>query len=88
MALKIANPIDVDEVERVARATGLSKPATVERAEGQPLREASAPLKADVRMAALLVQLDRIPDRNDAFDPLCWDKHGLPVHAVVSLATE
>jgi hypothetical protein len=29
------------------------------------------------RMAALLAQLDRIPDREDAFDPLQWDEQGL-----------
>jgi antitoxin VapB len=29
-------------------------------------------------MAALLAQLDRVPDRPDAFDPLEWDAHGLP----------
>jgi hypothetical protein len=30
------------------------------------------------RIAALLSQLDRIPDRPDAFNPLEWDDHGLP----------
>jgi antitoxin VapB len=30
------------------------------------------------RVAALLAQLDRIPDRADASDPLAWDDHGLP----------
>jgi hypothetical protein len=29
-------------------------------------------------MAALLAQLDLIPDRSDAFDPLEWDALGLP----------
>jgi antitoxin VapB len=29
-------------------------------------------------MAALLAQLDQIPDRADAFDPLAWDAAGLP----------
>jgi hypothetical protein len=29
-------------------------------------------------MAALLAQLDQIPDRVDAFDPLAWDAAGLP----------
>ena len=31
------------------------------------------------RLAALLSQLDRIPDRPDAADPLPWDEQGLPV---------
>ena len=30
------------------------------------------------RMAALLAQLDRIPERVDAFDPVEWDEKGLP----------
>jgi antitoxin VapB len=30
------------------------------------------------RAQAILAQLDRIPDRVDAFDPLEWDEHGLP----------
>jgi antitoxin VapB len=30
------------------------------------------------RMAALLAQLDRVPDRTDAFDPSDWDTLGLP----------
>jgi antitoxin VapB len=29
-------------------------------------------------MAALLAQLDRVPDRADAHDPLEWDGAGLP----------
>jgi len=30
------------------------------------------------RMEALLAQLDRIPDRQGAHDPLQWDELGLP----------
>ena len=30
------------------------------------------------RLAALLAQLDRLPDREDAVDPLRWDANGLP----------
>ena len=30
------------------------------------------------RMAALLAQMDRVPDRADAYDPLEWDGAGLP----------
>jgi antitoxin VapB len=29
-------------------------------------------------MQALLAQLDRVPDRTDAFNPLEWDATGLP----------
>ncbi len=30
------------------------------------------------RLEALLDQLDRIPDRPDAYDPLHWDDVGIP----------
>lgn len=30
------------------------------------------------RMAAILQQLDKIPDRQDAFDPLDWGSDGQP----------
>lgn len=78
MALQIANPAVVSKVERLARATGLSKTAAVERAVDRLLSDmANTGDQAD-RIAALLAQLDRIPDRADAFDPLTWDEHGLP----------
>ena len=77
MPLQIANPAVVAKVERLARATGWTKTAVVERAvdrlAGELQREPGAG-----RMAALLAQLDRIPDRPDAFDPLEWDEQGLP----------
>lgn len=78
MALQIANPVVVSKVERLARATGLSKTAVVERALDSLIRETEAASDQAGRMAALLAQLDRIPDRADAFDPLAWDEHGLP----------
>lgn len=77
MALQIANPAVVAKVERLARATGMTKTAVVERAIDCLARETS--LSHDPgRLAALLAQLDRVPDRVDAFDPLEWDAHGLP----------
>ncbi|WP_085954723.1 type II toxin-antitoxin system prevent-host-death family antitoxin [Lamprocystis purpurea] len=30
------------------------------------------------RLAALLAQIDLIPEREDAYDPVAWDEHGLP----------
>jgi len=77
MALQIANPTVVAKVERLAKATGLTKTAVVERAID---RLASETIGASDpgRMAALLAQLDRVPDRADAFDPLEWDTQGLP----------
>jgi antitoxin VapB len=76
MALQIANPVVVDKVEKLAKATGLSKTALVERAVDLLLRE-SRPVSSD-RLQALLAQLDRVPDRADAHDPLQWDELGLP----------
>ena len=78
MPLQIANPVVVQKVERLARATGLSKTAAVERAVDRLLQETQSPLDSTQRMAALLEQFDRIPDRPDAFDPLEWDTQGLP----------
>jgi antitoxin VapB len=77
MALQIANPKVVAKVERLARATGLSKTAVVERAIDH-LSKATEGVSSSGNMAALFAQLDRIPDRADAFDPLQWDAQGLP----------
>ena len=78
MALKIANPVIVSKVERLAKATGLSKTAVVERAVDRLFSETVGIPDQIASMTALLAQLDRIPDRADAFDPLPWDQHGLP----------
>ncbi len=77
MALQIANPKVVAKVERLARATGLSKTAVVERAIDRLSHETEGAASSG-NMAALFAQLDRIPDRADAFDPLQWDAQGLP----------
>ena len=81
MALQIANPIVVAKVERLARATGLTKTAVVERAIDRLASEtqgATDPGRKAARMVALLAQLDRVPERTDAVDPLEWDDQGLP----------
>lgn len=78
MALQIANPVVVGKVERLAKATGLSKTAAVERALDRLLGETMPNSDGDRRVAALLAQLDRIPERADAFNPMEWDEHGLP----------
>ena len=77
MALQIANPVVVAKVERLAKATGLSKTAVVERAIDHLARETQVATHQG-RMVALLAQLDRLPDREDAFDAVEWDLHGLP----------
>ena len=73
-----ANPVVIGKVDRLAKATGLSKTAVVERALDQLISETTERASTVGRMSALLAQLDRIPDRPDAFDPLAWDEHGLP----------
>ncbi len=81
MALQIANPVVVSKVERLAKSTGLSKTAVVERALDRligEIGETSGVEDQMTRMTALLAQLDRVPDRTDATDPLDWDEHGLP----------
>ena len=78
MALQIANPTVVGKVERLATLAGLSKTAVVERAVDLLAREMEATGDAAARLTALLAQLDRIPDRPDAFNPLEWDEQGLP----------
>jgi antitoxin VapB len=79
MALQIANPVVVAKVERLAAATGLSKTAAVEKAVDRLLVEVKAGEEGSgSRVAALLAQIDRIPDRIDAIDPLEWDETGLP----------
>ena len=78
MALQIANPVVVKKVEQLARSTGLSKTGVVEKALDRLLGESPRGTDPMARMKALLAQIDRIPDRPDAFDPLEWDAHGLP----------
>jgi len=80
MALQIANPVVVGKIEALARATGLSKTAAVEKAVDRLLAEQRPDQAPDVwkRFDALLAQMDQIPDLPTAFDPLEWDEHGLP----------
>jgi antitoxin VapB len=80
MPIQIANPVEVAKIERLAAATGLTKTAAVERAVDGMLAERREVLDDDfeARARAILAQLDRIPDRADAFEPVEWDEHGLP----------
>jgi antitoxin VapB len=78
MPLQIANPEVVRKVDELAKATGLSKTAAVGRAVDRMLSELGGDARQADRLSALLAQLDRIPERADAYDPLIWDEHGLP----------
>lgn len=77
MALQIANPVVVAKVERLAKALGQTKTAVVERAIDRLALETRGATGSG-QLHALLEQLDLIPDRADAFDPLPWDANGLP----------
>jgi antitoxin VapB len=80
MALQIANPVVVRKIETLARATGLTKTAAVEKAVDRLLAEQNLGQPAGVweQFDAILAQIDQIPDLPNAFDPLEWDEHGLP----------
>ena len=80
MALQIANPAVVRKIETLARATGLTKTAAVEKAVDRLLAEQHLDQPTGVwgQFDAILAQIDQVPDVPDAFDPLEWDEHGLP----------
>jgi antitoxin VapB len=78
MALQIANPTVVEKVERLAKSSGMTKTALVELAVDRLAAEARLP-RDPSRIASLLKQMDAIPERLDAEDPLVWDDTGLPV---------
>ena len=78
MALQIANPGVVRKVEALAKVTGLTKTAVVEKAVDRMLAEVGAPIDSGGRMEALLRQMDQVPERADAFEVMAWDAHGLP----------
>ena len=80
MPVRIANPAVVAKIERLAAETGLSRTAAAEKAVDAMLVARPKVSKEDsmARFHAILDQLDRIPDRPDAFEALEWDEHGLP----------
>jgi antitoxin VapB len=80
MALQIANPTVVRKIETLARATGLSKTAAVEKAVDRLLAEQNLGQAVGIwqQFDAILAQIDQVPDLPNAFYPLEWDEHGLP----------
>ena len=80
MPIQIANPAVVAKIERLAAESGLSKTAAVEKAVDAMLARRPQRSRQDTmaRFDAILAQIDRIPDRPDAFEALEWDEHGLP----------
>ena len=86
MDIHIADPVVVEKVERLARRTGLSETAAIERAVDSLLVQTEdqgaghRPTEQDwQRLRDLLAEMDRIPDLPDARDPLQWDENGLPI---------
>jgi antitoxin VapB len=80
MALQIANPLVVTKIHELARLTGMTKTAAVEKAVDEMLRQKQGidNAKNGAKMYALLAQFDRIPlDPKPATD-IVWDEFGLP----------
>ncbi len=77
MPLQIADPKVVATVERLAKRMGWTATLVVERALEGLLQKIEGEATAG-RIAAILAQIDRLPDRIDACDPLQWDEQGLP----------
>lgn len=78
MPVHIANRRVVSKIDRLTRLTNLGRTAAVEAAVDRMLAETEAkgdPWKGIDRIVA---QVDRIPDRRDALEPLAWDEGGLP----------
>jgi antitoxin VapB len=80
MPIQIANPAVVAKIERLAALKGLTKTAAVEQAvdvllSNQPKLDDD---DFEGRALGILSQLDRIPDRKDAFEAVEWDELGLP----------
>ena len=63
-------------MERLAKETGLAKIAAIELAVDRLLSEIDDTTKLDARITSILKQLDQIPDRLVAHDPLTWNEHG------------
>ena len=74
---RIANAEVIRKVERLAKETGLAKIAAIELAVDRLLSEIDDTTKLDARITSILKQLDQIPDRLVAHDPLTWNEHGL-----------
>ncbi len=78
MAIQIANPEVIRKVEARAKTSGLNKSAAIEKAVDSMLREAKQPKPHKGTIERLLAQIDQIPDRKDAFNPVEYDELGLP----------
>jgi antitoxin VapB len=85
MALQIANPVVVDKIHELARMTGMTKTAAVEKAVDEMLKVRKDAIGIDrttelVRMQSLLAQFDRTRPNSssNSAEAIAWDEFGLP----------
>lgn len=81
MALQIANAAVVEKINELAKITGLTKTAAVEKAVDELLRNSGLNVQANQhkKMLALLAQFDRIEKKRFLENTdIAWDENGLP----------
>jgi antitoxin VapB len=83
MALQIANPAVVDKIHELARVTGMTKTAAVEKAVDEMLKVRKDAIGIDrtterARMHSLLAQFDRTRPNPNSAEAIAWDEFGLP----------
>jgi antitoxin VapB len=80
MALQIANPAVVDKIHELARVTGMTKTAAVEKAVDEMLKGTQGIDRTTerARMHSLLAQFDRTRPNPQAVEAITWDEFGLP----------
>jgi antitoxin VapB len=80
MALQIANPAVVDKIHELARVTGMTKTAAVEKAVDEMLKGTQGIDRTieRARMHSLLAQFDRTRPNPQPVEAITWDEFGLP----------
>ncbi len=81
MAIQIINPVVLEKISELAKVTGLTKTAVVEKAIEDLVRNHRIDVQTTQRkkMLALLAQFDRV-DKNRSLEntDIAWDENGLP----------
>ncbi len=83
MALQIASPAVVEKIHELARLTGMTKTAAVEKAVDEMLKVGKDAIGIDrtterARMHLLLAQFDRTRPAPSSIEAITWDEFGLP----------
>jgi antitoxin VapB len=80
MALQIANPVVVEKIHELARVTGMTKTAAVEKAVDEMLKGTQGIDRTTerARMDSLLAQFDRTRPDPSSVEAITWDEFGLP----------